>query len=189
MIEQSYLRETDEITKNILQQWAISFRNAVGRGDLLSEALPICYNDGKILPRKNSNGNLISYTKPILLLINELDYSGADLFPAVLSDWGVVTTFGTETVGAGGNVIDANYIGNSEMTIRLTQSLMYREREVTAPNGVRTHYIENVGVTPDIEYETTMEDYRDGFRRYRDVVSQAVLNLIGARDSTTTTQQ
>jgi C-terminal processing protease CtpA/Prc len=158
--------------------WVESLHKAVESGNFLSDPVPICNPVGKIMPHRNSDGNLVLYTKPVLLLINELDYSAADMFAAVMKDWGVATLFGTRTVGAGGYVMETSLIGNSELTLWMTTSLLYRENSITLPNGKATHYIENVGVEPDIKYERTLKDYLDGYQDYRAAIETAVVGLI-----------
>src|SRR5262249_17253233 len=38
------------------------------------------------LPAMDSNGNIIAYTKPLLVLVDEFSASGGDLFPATIQD-------------------------------------------------------------------------------------------------------
>ena len=159
--------------------WLDGLRKAVTSGEYLSKPLPICNLTGKLFPHKNKNQIPVLYTKPVLILVNELDFSAADMFPAMMQDFGAATLFGVRTAGAGGNVVGTRFIGNSELAIRITQSLAYRINEVPLENGETTHYVENVGATPDIEYEVTLKDYKDGYKNYREAINSAVMSLIG----------
>lgn len=112
----------------------------------------------------------VHYTKPVLLLINELDFSGGDAFPALMKDNGRVTIFGTATTGAGGNVREYGPLANSFFKLHLTESLMVR------PNG---EYMENRGVKPDVEYAFTEDDFMNGYRNYVQRFTVEALKLTG----------
>lgn len=161
------------------ETWIKEITKAIENGDRLTKPLPFCYNSGSILPYRDKGNNLIHYNKPVLLLVNEASFSAADMFPAMMKDWDVMTLFGARTGGGGGTIVHTEYLGHSELWIQLTVSMEYREKAVLAPNGTYTHYIENVGVTPEIEYETTSEDFLDGYANYRKAVEGAILDLIG----------
>jgi hypothetical protein len=111
----------------------------------------------------------LTYTKPILLLINDQCYSCGDLFPAVLKDNQRVTLFGTNTAGAGGSIGmmgPLSYCGSQiSCTINLTQR----------SNG---SYIENVGIAPDVVCAWTPEDVVSGFKAYRKAYTAALAALI-----------
>lgn len=94
------------------------------------------------------------YTKPVYMLIDELDFSGGDATPAVLQDYGRVTLVGVNTAGAGGTVEEFKSEGALPVSYRLTTSLMIR------PGG-RT--VENTGVHPDVAFELTEDDVASGF--------------------------
>lgn len=113
----------------------------------------------------------VRYTKPVLLLTNELDFSGGDAFPAIMKDNGRVTIFGAKTNGAGGNVAEYGPLANSFFKFNLTESLMIR------PNG---SYVENNGVQPDVPYSITEDDFMNNYRGYVKAFTAAALKLAGA---------
>lgn len=106
-----------------------------------------------MVPAADRNGRITGYSKPIVVLTNELSFSGADAFAAVMQDNEAGLLFGTRTAGAGGNT--AAYAAGvySETTVNLTRGLMVRKNTVIAPDFPATSYIENVGVRPDVEAE------------------------------------
>lgn len=162
--------------------WISALRKAVENGEYLSAPISaFCDPNGLQYPYRDKNEVIKVYIKPLLILTNELDFSAADMFPALMKDWGAAKIFGARTAGAGGNVVQSNYIGNSEMSIRITQSLMYRSTEVPVRDGLTTHYVENVGVEPDYYYEPTTEDYYNGYKGYREALNKAVLDIISHR--------
>lgn len=112
----------------------------------------------------------VRYTKPVLLLINEFDFSGGDMFPAIMKDNGRATLFGAQTTGAGGNVREHGPLSNSHFKVNLTESLMVR------PNG---EFIENRGVKPDVEYTVTEDDFMNGYRGYVKAFTAEALKLVG----------
>lgn len=109
------------------------------------------------------------YSKPILLLINSLDFSGGDFFPAILQDNQRATLLGTRTAGAGGYVIAAEFPNHSGLKgFSLTGSLA--ERKDKKP-------IENLGVNPDIFYDVTAVDLQQNYKDYVTAILEAVENL------------
>ncbi|RZA07211.1 MAG: protease-like activity factor CPAF [Proteobacteria bacterium] len=116
----------------------------------------------------------VRYTKPVLLLINELDFSGGDEFPALMKDNGRVTLFGAQTAGAGGNVNEYGPLANSYFKFNLTESLMVR------PNG---QFVENRGIVPDVAYAITEDDFNNGYRGYVAAFTKEALKLTGMSDA------
>lgn len=100
----------------------------------------------------------IRYSKPIVMLVDELSGSGGDAFPAVMQGIKRATLIGNRTMGAGGHVQEQPSLFNSGLTVRMTKSLFYR------PDGVA---VENNAVSPDVQYLPTREDFLNGYREYQ----------------------
>lgn len=110
------------------------------------------------------------YTKPILVLVDELDFSAADFFPAILQDNKRAVIFGTRTAGAGGSLKETQL--PNQFNIRsLTYTWTIARRKDGRP-------LENLGVTPDIEYAITPEDLQKNFEGYRAAVVRAVEGML-----------
>lgn len=99
------------------------------------------------------------YTKPVYMMINELDFSAGDATPATLQDYGRVKLVGTRTAGAGGTVEEFSFRGAVEVVVRMTTSLMVR-----ANGGL----VENYGVHPNpgLDVPVLVTDIKDGGAAY-----------------------
>jgi len=112
----------------------------------------------------------VQYTKPILLLINSLDFSGGDFFPAILQDNGRAMVMGTRTAGAGGIMLDTEFYNRVGLAnFILTGSLAMRSNN---------HPIENLGVVPDIQYDLTCDDLRYNYRDYKKKILSTVDEIL-----------
>lgn len=112
----------------------------------------------------------IHYTKPILFLINELDFSGADFMPAILQDNRRAIIFGKQTAGAGG------YFMKTQVPNQLGINYFHFTASIAERKSGKN--IENVGVTPDIAYEVTENDLTDDYSEYAEVLL-AILDQLG----------
>lgn len=166
---------TDEADRALLREIIEKIRAGLASGAELTEPLPICKPDGKIPTAVDRGLTKKAYTKPIIILVNELTASAGEMFPALLQDAGRATVFGTRTMGAGGNIMYVGPIGKSDITISITESLGVRNKDVIAPNGMATRYVENVGVIPEVEYDVTLEDFLSGYKNYLSALENAVL--------------
>lgn len=97
------------------------------------------------------------FTKPVTMMVDELDFSGGDATPASLQDYGRVKLVGLNTAGAGGTVEQFQNFLTDSFGFNLTTSLMYRK------GGI---FVENDGVQPESLLEPTLGDYLDGFKNY-----------------------
>lgn len=112
------------------------------------------------------NPNSTHYSKPILILTNHLDFSGGDFFPTIMQDNKRVTVMGSRTAGAGGYVNDINVPNNVGVaSFRCTESIAQR---------ASGNPIENLGVTPDIAYELTDDDYQKNYAPFVKAINAAV---------------
>jgi hypothetical protein len=111
--------------------------------------------------------NGIRYTKPVLVLTDEMSGSGGDAFPAMMQGYRFGKIMGSRTMGAGGHVEEFSPLNYSANTIRMTKSLFFH------PSGAP---IENQGVTPDFDYVPTRDDllyeYKGYQKEYLDVLYQ-----------------
>jgi hypothetical protein len=119
----------------------------------------------EILPAQNH------YTKKIVVLINELDFSAAEFLAAILQDNKRATLFGQGTAGAGGCVRRFTVPGSRKLGIAyMTITWTFARRTNGQP-------IENIGVHPDVSYSITAEDLRSCYSGYR----QALLTTLETR--------
>jgi C-terminal processing protease CtpA/Prc len=110
------------------------------------------------------------YTKPILVLVNSLDFSCADILPAVFQDNKRAKIMGTRTAGAGGSINTVKFPNRFGIDY-FTYTTSIAERLNKQP-------IENLGVTPDIEYKLKVEDYQNNFKNYASAINAAIEKLV-----------
>lgn len=118
--------------------------------------------------------NRVQYTKPIVVLIDEIAGSGGDAFPAMIQGHGGATLLGQRTSGLGGHIGSLPPLPFSGINVYLTKSLFFR------PDGVA---VENNGAVPDIEYTHSVSDSLNGFVKYREFYTQALLKKIKSSQS------
>lgn len=184
------LDDLPEDARRLQKALVAQIRQAAENGAELTDPIPLCSASGMLEPHvvKNADGTplqddarhprTLTYQHPVLLLIDTAACSTGDMFPALLQDAGAATLFGERTVGCGGNVTSVDYLGFSDITVRITLSLAVRSKTIVSDRGVATQYLENVGVMPDIPYAVTGADYLDGGTKYRAAVEAAVRRLV-----------
>lgn len=110
------------------------------------------------------------YTKPILLLVNELSISCGDFFPAILQDNKRALIMGARTSGAGGFVLKhqfPNLFGLS--AFNYTGSIAER---------IDKKPIENLGVTPDIPYKISSVDLQSSYVEYASEINKSINSMV-----------
>ncbi len=141
-----------EYARFIIEQWK--------EGKIYSD-LTYMYGIDHINPHPE-----IRFKKPIVLLINGLDFSCGDFFPAILKDNNRATLVGSRTAGAGGFVMP-HFIANrmGVYCITLTGSL-----------GIRSNGdpIENLGVGPHVVNELTPADIQNNYQDYIRTINEVV---------------
>lgn len=141
--------------------------------------LPICTPSLTRQPAKDSAGRPLVYTKPLVMLVDELSTSTADSVPAMLQDAGRGILFGLRTNGAGGTN-SSDYTGAySEGFAGFTLGIMVRGKTITTPEYPSGPFIENVGVRPDIEYDyMTRENLLNSGRPFVTAFTDAIVKAI-----------
>ena len=156
-VSYEFFRHVVEFSRFIIAQW--------GQDKRLTDPT-FLYGVDQINPSA-----IASYNKPILLLINELDFSGGDFFPAIMQDNKRATLFGSRTSCAGGYVRDIKYPNSVGVAgFRLTGSIAVRKGKQP---------IENLGVEPDVPYAPTAADMQGGFSQYARAVNAQMAKLLG----------
>jgi hypothetical protein len=115
-------------------------------------------------PAKDAKGNVIAYTKPIIVLVDEMSASGGDAFAATIQDNARGPLVGWRTMGAGGSVEGWSAGSYSLGFATVTESLMNRKSPIVTSDYPTAPYVENIGVRPEIvvDYMTADNLNRNG---------------------------
>lgn len=153
------------------QAWGSLVEKAYDKGDFLSEPFPL-FSSGSPYTVKMA----YTWEKPMIVLIDELAGSCGDIFPMLVKANKRAPLFGQQTMGLGGNVEEVGRLNNSRVIVKLTRGLFFPFK----PDGSTTEadYIENNGVLPDIEYNHTVSDFRNGYVDYIKQFSEKAIEQI-----------
>lgn len=153
------------------QAWGALVEKAYDKGDFLSEPFPL-FSSGSPYTVKMA----YTWEKPMIVLIDELAGSCGDIFPMLVKANKRAVLFGQQTMGLGGNVEEVGRLNNSRISVRLTRGLFFPYK----PDGSTTEadYIENNGVLPDVEYNHTVSDFRNGYVDYIKQFSEKAIEQI-----------
>jgi len=134
-------------------------------------------------PAKDTKGNLIAYTKPIIVLVDEITGSAGEAFAATIQDNARGPLFGWRTMGAGGGSVEDWTAGSSSQGIAVVpESLMQRPLVIVTPDFPPSSYIENVGVRPDIQVDyMTADNLNQRGKPFVDAFVAAMIAQLQAR--------
>jgi C-terminal processing protease CtpA/Prc len=131
--------------------------NAANRG--MTGSLPLCGPSFDVQPLKDKQGNVIAYSKPVLVMTDNFTLSAAEIFAMFLQDSQRATIFGTRTAGGGGSVVANDFATDySEGAARVTIDLITRAQPVATPGfplGPYSLFYDGMGIYPDV-----VEDYQ-----------------------------
>jgi hypothetical protein len=143
-------------------QWVIGLytahldvvKKALSHNRGMTGSLAICGPTFDTPPATDDNGNVLAYTKPILVLVDNFTLSAGEIFAMFMQDSKRATIFGTRTDGGGGNVVSFDAGAYSEGSTRMTESLITRSAPVQTPGFPALTSYDGVGIYPDI-----LQDY------------------------------
>ena len=141
-------------------------------------------------PAVDAKGNVIAYTKPLIVLTDEMSASAGDAFAATIQDNARGQLVGWRTMGAGGSVEDWEAGTYSLGITRVTESLMIRKNPVVTAEYPAAPYVENIGVRPDVavDYMTADNLNRRG-KPFVDAFVGVIVNQILAASAGTSNPQ
>jgi hypothetical protein len=166
----------DDATIDGLTAMLADLRTAYSENRGRTGAFPFCGTTIERQPALDRNGRVINYTKPILLVTDELS---SDFLAATLKDAGRVTQFGTRTRGVLGTSIAVPGPAFSEMNVYIKDSLLVRAAPAKSPGYPDSPYVESAGVAPEIvEDFMTLENFRQRGVPFAQAMTRAALGLL-----------
>jgi Peptidase family S41 len=153
--------------QSVIDQYEMLFKAMLAantQGQTITDSLPLCTSSLIRAPFMDADGNVLSYKKQILMLIDEFSTSTADSVPAMLRDANRVSLYGMRTNGAGGNNTSYDAGSYSEGVTGMTLALQTRKEKHLNGDYPYTDLIENTGVWPDLtdDYMTKDNLLRNG---------------------------
>jgi hypothetical protein len=141
--------------------------------------IPICDWSLDIDPAVDRSGKVIAYSKPIMMVTDEISVSAAEMFAAVFQDNERGIVYGMRTMGGGGNVAEFEGTTFSEAYVTVTQSLMNRKNPIVTSDFPAAPYVENIGVRPDIQADyMTKDNLLNRGKTFADAMFAAAVNYI-----------
>ncbi len=187
----SFQSQLDSARRSNAEQWVIDayqryvdqMKAALAANRGMTEAIPACRQTGSSgAPISYDNQpSAIVYTKPLIVLIDELSISAADIFPSMLQDNRRGLLVGSRSSGGGGSVSGYASGFYSETYSTNTNTLVVRKRAIPTPEYPAAPYVENIGARPDVPLEfMTRENLLNGGRTYVDQFTRVLTEEIKA---------
>jgi hypothetical protein len=163
----------------VIMGWAREIDDAYSAGKTLSPPIPLANLDN------TSDPDPAHWTKPVMMLVDELSVSCADFVPAIFKANNMGVTFGQTTMGGGGNVEKVMTTTNAQIQVNLSRGL----GTPFDPTGAYPEelFIEDNGVTPQVVYSHTLADFRAGYVGYIAAFNAALANQIAQAPATPAT--
>ncbi|HJZ97866.1 MAG TPA: S41 family peptidase [Candidatus Solibacter sp.] len=176
-----YGATADEIA--FIEQFLTQAQKAFAQNRGFTTPQPLCGTSIAISSAHDKAGNEIAYSKPILVLTDELSASAAEIFAAVMQDEGRAMLYGFRTDGAGGSVAQVPVGVYMESYLSYAQSILTRKRDLDTGGEFPTMpYIENIGVRPDkVDDYMTLDNLLNQGKPFVDRFTQAMLDWIGKK--------
>ncbi len=102
-----------------------------------------------LIPFKLASNTQLERNFEVVLLVNEMCASMCDIFTGILKDNHLAQVVGTQTMGAGGNVVNHFQAPASHFEVQQTESLIVRNIPGQETTPISDRYIENQGIVPD----------------------------------------
>jgi C-terminal processing protease CtpA/Prc len=172
--------QTIAFYRSMLQQ----AQAAYDQGAALTPPFPLIGTTILRDPAKDKQGNVVAYTKPIMLLTDDMTISAADAFAALFQDNQRGIIFGIRTNGAGGNNTAAPGGAYSLGIAGFELNINVRNHVVNAPGYPPAPYFDSIGVHPDITADLlTKENLLNQGASYSRAMVAAVTNYIQQQNS------
>ena len=180
VVTQAQLIGSPQYVIDIYKAYLAEVQKAQSQNRGTTGPLPLCgLSFENIPPLKDSKGNNLAYTKPIVLLTDNFTLSAGELFAATLQDAKRVTVYGTRTDGGGGSVVPFDTTPFSEGSARVTLSLGIRAQNITSPGFPAAPLIENIGVYPDVTADyMTVDNLKNGGTTFVNGFTTVISNLV-----------
>ncbi|MBI4877628.1 MAG: hypothetical protein HY822_23600 [Acidobacteria bacterium] len=169
---------TIEMLEARLKDVETAYRENRGR----TGPLALCGLSLDVEPARDRSGRITAYEKPLMVLVDEMSSSAADMFPAIIQDHGRGLIAGVRTMGAGGSVVNYDATNYSEGLASVTVSLMNRKWPTDREGFPSMPYIENIGVRPDVDLDyMTLENLKTGGKPFVAAFVAAMVEHIRTR--------
>jgi C-terminal processing protease CtpA/Prc len=145
----------------VIQQYEQNFNEMLAanqQGRLVTKPLPLCSASLTRTPATDQSGNVIAYSKPLVMVIDEFSTSTADSVPSMIQDAHRGVLYGKRTNGAGGNNTSFDAGPYTEGIAGMTLALQVRSKPIATTDYPVSDLIENVGVRPDFEADYMTKD-------------------------------
>ena len=166
----------------VIDQYEMVFKAMMAAnsdGRLVTDSLPLCTSSLTRAPFMDADGNVLSYKKQMMMLIDEFSTSTADSVPGMIRDANRAVLYGMRTNGAGGNNTEMDAGVYSEGAAGMTLALQTRKERHLNGGYPYTDLIENTGVWPDLtdDYMTKDNLLQSGAPFLRDVLQHMAAQI------------